>query len=79
MENNQNITLEDFKSLTKELIENVNVRNIKHSYCYWAEKEFQQRLEEMAIAQKGNLKDYGEFLTTYKKNVVNDFMKLFCL
>lgn len=30
----------------------------------------------MAIAQKGNLKDYGEFLTTYKRNVVNDFMKL---
>ena len=22
-----------------------NVRNIKHSYCYWAEKEFQQRLD----------------------------------
>lgn len=40
-------------------------------------KEFQvERLEEMAIAQKGNLKDYGEFLTTYKLNVVNDFMKL---
>ena len=40
-------------------------------------KQFQaERLEEMAIAQKGNLKDYGEFLTTYKKNVVNDFMKL---
>jgi hypothetical protein len=40
-------------------------------------KEFQaERLEEMAIAQRGNLKDYGEFLTTYKRNVVNDFMKL---
>ena len=40
-------------------------------------KEFQaERLEEMAIAQKGNLKDYGEFLTTYKFNVVKDFMKL---
>ncbi len=40
-------------------------------------KEFQaERLEEMAIAQKGNLKDYGEFLTTYKPNVVTDFMKL---
>lgn len=34
------------------------------------------RMDELAIAQKGNLKDYGEFLTTYKKNVVNDFMKL---
>ena len=40
-------------------------------------KEFQaERLEEMSIAQKGNLKDYGEFLTTYKPNVVTDFMKL---
>ena len=40
-------------------------------------KEFQaERLDEMAIAQRGNLKDYGEFLTTYKRNVVNDFMKL---
>lgn len=40
-------------------------------------KEFQaERLEEIAIAQKGNLKDYGEFLTTYKLNVVTDFMKL---
>ena len=40
-------------------------------------KEFQaERLEEMSIAQKGNLKDYGEFLTTYKLNVVTDFMKL---
>ncbi len=40
-------------------------------------KEFQaERLDEMAIAQKGNLKDYGEFLTTYKLNVVTDFMKL---
>ena len=40
-------------------------------------KEFQaERLEEMAIAQKGNLKDYCEFLTTYKLNVVKDFMKL---
>lgn len=39
-------------------------------------KEFQaERLDEMAIAQRGNLKDYGEFLTTYKLNVVNDFMK----
>ena len=40
-------------------------------------KEFQaERIDEMAIAQRGNLKDYGEFLTTYKLNVVNDFMKL---
>lgn len=30
----------------------------------------------MAISQRGNLKDYGEFLTTYKLNVVKDFMKL---
>lgn len=33
-------------------------------------------LNEFAIVQKGNLKDYGEFITTYKKNVVDDFMKL---
>ena len=40
-------------------------------------KEFQtEMLLEMAIAQRGNLKDYGEFLTTYKLNVVKDFMKL---
>ena len=32
------------------------------------------RVDEMAIAQQGNLKDYGEFLTTYKKSAVNDFM-----
>ena len=32
------------------------------------------RVDEMAIAQEGNLKDYGEFLTTYKKSAVNDFM-----
>ena len=36
----------------------------------------QGKIHEMAIAQKGNLKDYSEFLTTYKPNVVNDFMKL---
>ena len=40
-------------------------------------KEFQaERLEEMAIAQKGNLKDYGEFLTTYKRGSVDDYMTL---
>lgn len=40
-------------------------------------KEFQaERLEEMAIAQKGNLKDYGEFLTTYKRGSVDDYMSL---
>ena len=39
--------------------------------------EFQaERLEEMAIAQKGNLKDYGEFLTTYKRGSVDDYMTL---
>ena len=38
-------------------------------------KEFQaERLDEMAIAQKGNLKDYGEFLTTYKRGSVEDYM-----
>lgn len=31
---------------------------------------------EMAIAQKGNLKDYGEFLTTYKRGSVDDYMIL---
>lgn len=36
----------------------------------------QGKINEMAIAQKGNLKDYSEFLTTYKPNVVNDLMKL---
>lgn len=40
-------------------------------------KEFQaERLDEMAIAQKGNLKDYGEFLTTYKRGSVEDYMTL---
>lgn len=34
------------------------------------------RMDELAIAQKGNLKDYGEFLTTYKKGSVEDFMTL---
>ena len=40
-------------------------------------KEFQaERLDEMAIAQRGNLKDYGEFLTTYKRGSVEDYMTL---
>ena len=40
-------------------------------------KQFQaERLEEMAIAQKGNLKDYGNFISTYKKGSVQDYMSL---
>lgn len=38
--------------------------------------EQDEELTEMAIAQKGNLKDYGEFITTYKKGSVEDFMTL---
>ena len=40
-------------------------------------EQFQaERLEEMAIAQKGNLKDYGNFISTYKKGSVQDYMSL---
>ena len=34
-----------YRSLEKIVPCSKNVRNIKHSYCYWAEKEFQQRLD----------------------------------
>ena len=33
------------RSLEKIFPCSKNVRNIKHSYCYWLEKEFQQRLD----------------------------------
>ena len=36
----------------------------------------EMELNEMAIAQKGNLKDFTNFLTDYKKIVVKDYMKL---
>ncbi len=39
-------------------------------------EKYLKEVNEMAIAQKGNLKDYGNFITTYKKGSVNDFMRL---
>ena len=33
-------------------------------------------LQDMAIAQKGNLKDYGNFISTYKEGSVNEYMML---
>lgn len=35
-----------------------------------------ERLDEMAIAQRGNLKDYGNFISTYKRGSVEDYMTL---
>ena len=34
-----------YRSLEKIVPCSKNVRNIKHSYCYWTEKEIQQRLD----------------------------------
>ncbi len=34
-----------YRSLEKIVPCSKNVRNIKHSYCDWVEKEFQQRLD----------------------------------
>ena len=42
----------------------------------WMKQKEETELTEMAIAQKGNLKDYGNFITTYKKGSVDDFMTL---
>ena len=42
----------------------------------WMKQKEEMELTEMAIAQKGNLKDYGNFITTYKKGSVDDFMIL---
>ena len=41
----------------------------------WQEFKHEE-LTEMAIAQKGNLKDYGNFISTYKRGSVEDYMTL---
>ena len=35
-----------------------------------------QEINEMAIAKRGNLKDYGNFITDYKKGSVEDYLIL---